>query len=54
MVVARVALLLHKTPDEVRAMSIADITAILHLVHCENKKREENQRIEEEKAKFRG
>lgn len=54
MVVARVALLLHKTPSEIRAMTIEDIDSILHLVATENKKQSQDAELERQKSSFKG
>lgn len=48
----RLALILHKTPDEVRDMSLEDMNALLYLIHCENKKQEQEAKIRSEMSKM--
>lgn len=52
--VARLCLLLHKVPAEIRSMTMDEIDAILYTVHCENHKQKEDARIQSEMRNFKG
>ncbi len=53
MLVARLSLLLHKLPSEVRQMSAEEADAIVYLLHCEDRQREEETKIAIEKSKMK-
>lgn len=53
-VVARLCLLLHKVPAEIRSMSMDEVDSILYTVHCENHKQQEDARIQNEMRNFKG
>jgi len=44
-------MLLHKTPDEVRDMSIEDADLILYLLHCQQHKEQEDANIRQGMSK---
>lgn len=52
MLIARLALMLHKLPDEIRSMSVPDMDAITYLVYCEEKRNKENAEIRTEMNKM--
>lgn len=52
MVVARLALMLHKTPDEIRMMSVPDMDLITYLVYCDEKRGKEEAQIRSEMNKM--
>lgn len=52
--VARLCLLLHKTPSEIRGMTMEEIDSILYTVHCENHKQKEDGRVQSEMQNFKG
>lgn len=52
MVVARLALMLHKLPDEIRSMTVPDMDAITYLIYCEEKRNKEEAEIRAEMNKM--
>ena len=53
MLVARLCLLLHKLPSEVRQMSVGEADSLVYLLHCEEHRREEETRIAAEKSRMK-
>lgn len=52
-IAARLALTLHKTPDEIRHMSMEDVDAVLYLIRCDNHKQQEEAKVQEEMSKLK-
>lgn len=53
MLIARLCLLLHKLPSEIRQMSAEEADAIVYLLHCEERQREDDTKIAIEKSKMK-
>lgn len=52
-IAARLALTLHKTPEEIRRMSMEDVDAVLYLIRCDNHRQQEEAKVREEMAKVK-
>lgn len=52
-IVARLCLLLHQTPEAIERMSWEEIDAILYTVKCENHKQSEGSRVQTEMQNFK-
>lgn len=52
-IIARLSLLLHKLPDEIRQMSMDDVDLVLYMVKCENHKQQQDSRINSEMSKMK-
>lgn len=48
MVIARLCLALHKTPDEIRSMTLVDMDLITYVMYCDEKRSSEQARISAE------
>lgn len=53
MMVARLALILHKLPSEIRTMSFEELDAIGYLMKSEKLRDDREAKIREAKAKFK-
>lgn len=53
MVVARLSLLLHKLPSEIRTLTATELDAITYLLHCDEHRRDEETKIAAEAGKMK-
>ena len=52
-IMARLCLLLHQTPEQIRRMTMEEVDAILYFEKCQNHKQQENSKVSSEMQQFK-
>lgn len=50
---ARLCLLLHQTPEQIRRMTMEEVDAILYFEKCQNHKQQESSKVSSEMQQFK-